>query len=111
MRQAPFFGWIHDLSAPDTTNLFTAFGLIPWSPPGFLHIGILAIIFGLSMWVQQKLNPAPTDPVQAKMMAFLPLIFTYTMASFPSGLLIYWTWSNLLSLGQQAFFNKTHPRG
>jgi YidC/Oxa1 family membrane protein insertase len=111
MRQAPFFGWIHDLSLPDTTNLFTAFGLIPWTPPGFLHIGILAIIFGCSMFIQQKLNPAPTDPVQAKMMAFLPLIFTYTMASFPSGMLIYWTWSNLLSIGQQAFFNKTHPRG
>jgi len=111
MRQAPFFGWIHDLSIPDTTNLFNAFGLIPWDPPSFLHIGILPIIFGLSMWIQQKLNPAPPDPVQAKMMSFLPLIFTYTMANFPSGLIIYWTWSNILSIGQQAFFNKTHPRG
>jgi YidC/Oxa1 family membrane protein insertase len=111
MRQAPFFGWIHDLSLPDTTNLFTAFGLIPWTTPSFLHIGILPIIFGASMFMQQKLNPAPTDPVQAKMMQFLPLIFTYTMANFPSGLIIYWTWSNMLSIGQQAFFNKTHPRG
>ena len=111
MRQAPFFGWIRDLSLPDTTNLFNAFGLIPFTPPSFLHIGILPIIFGLSMWMQQRLNPAPTDPVQAKMMSFLPLIFTYTMSNFPSGLIIYWTWSNLLSIGQQAFFNKTHPRG
>jgi len=112
MRQAPFFGWIHDLSVPDSTTLFNLFGLIPWTPPNvsFLHIGVLPIVFGLSMFIQQKLNPQPADPVQAKMMAFLPLIFTFTMAGFPSGLIIYWTWSNILSIGQQWVFNKTHAK-
>ena len=110
MRQAPFFGWIHDLSVPDTTNLFTLFGLIPWTPPTVLHLGVLPIIFGCSMFLQQKMNPAPPDPVQAKMMSFLPLVFTYVMASYPSGLLIYWTWSNLLSIGQQWLISKRHKK-
>ena len=110
MRQAPFFGWIHDLSVPDTTNLFNLFGLIPWTPPTVLHLGILPIIFGCSMFLQQKMNPAPPDPVQAKMMSFLPLVFTYVMASYPSGLLIYWTWSNLLSIGQQWLISKRHKK-
>ncbi len=110
MRQAPFFGWIHDLSVPDPTTLFNAFGLIPWDPPHFLHIGILPIIFGASMFLQQKMNPQPPDPVQAKMMSFLPLVFTFTMAGFPAGLIIYWTWSNILSIGQQWLISKRHAK-
>ncbi|HVI52413.1 MAG TPA: membrane protein insertase YidC [Candidatus Sulfotelmatobacter sp.] len=101
MRQAPFYGWIHDLSVPDPTNLFTLFGLIPWVPPEMLHIGIWPLIMGVTMWAQQKLNPQPTDPVQAKMFTFLPLIFTYMLARFPAGLVIYWAWSNSLSILQQ----------
>ena len=101
MRQAPFYGWIHDLSVPDPTNLFNLFGLIPWTPPEMLHIGIWPLIMGVTMWAQQKLNPQPTDPVQAKMFTFLPLIFTYMLAKFPAGLVIYWAWSNTLSIVQQ----------
>lgn len=110
MRQAPFFGWINDLSAPDPTTLFNLFGLIPWDPPHFLHIGVLPVIFGCSMFLQQKMTPAPPDPVQAKMMSFLPLVFTYIMAGYPSGLLIYWTWSNILSIGQQWLISKRHAK-
>jgi len=110
MRQAPFFGWIHDLSAPDPTTLFNLFGVIPWDPPHFLHIGIWALIMGGTMFVQQKLNPQPPDPVQAKMMAFMPLIFTFTMAGFPVGLVIYWSWSNLLSIAQQWVIMKRHAQ-
>jgi len=101
MRQAPFYGWIHDLSSPDPTSLFNLFGLIPWTPPEMLHIGIWPLIMGVTMWAQQKLNPQPTDPVQAKMFTFLPLIFTYMLAKFPAGLVIYWAWSNSLSIVQQ----------
>ena len=101
MRQAPFFGWIKDLSVPDPTTLFNLFGLIPWTPPMFLHIGVWPLIMGVTMWLQQKLNPQPTDPTQAKMFTFLPLIFTFMLASFPAGLVIYWAWSNVLSIGQQ----------
>ena len=101
MRHAPFYGWIHDLSAQDTTNIFTLLGLIPWDPPSMLHLGIWPIIMGVTMFLQQKLNPQPTDPVQAKMMQFLPLIFTFMLANFASGLVIYWAWSNSLSILQQ----------
>lgn len=101
MRQAPFYGWIHDLSAPDPTTLFNLFGLIPWTPPHFLHIGVWPLIMGVTMFLQQKLNPQPTDPVQAKMFTFLPLVFTFMLANFPAGLVIYWAWSNILSIGQQ----------
>lgn len=101
MRQAPFYGWIQDLSAPDPTSLFNAFGLIPWDPPSFLMIGAWPLLMGASMFVQQKLNPAPTDPIQAKMFMFLPLMFTFMLASFPAGLVIYWTWNNLLTIAQQ----------
>ncbi|OAN55188.1 membrane protein insertase YidC [Paramagnetospirillum marisnigri] len=101
MRHAPFYGWINDLSAQDPTNLFTLFGLIPWSPPSLFHLGIWPIIMGVTMYLQQKLNPQPTDPVQAKMMQFLPLIFTFMLANFASGLVIYWAWSNALSILQQ----------
>jgi YidC/Oxa1 family membrane protein insertase len=110
MRHAPFFGWIHDLSAPDPTTIFNLFGLVPWNPPGFLHIGIWALIMGGTMFLQQKLSPQPTDPVQAKMMSLMPVIFTFTMAGFPVGLLIYWSWSNVLSIAQQWVMLKRHGR-
>ncbi len=101
MRHAPFYGWIQDLSAPDPTSLFTLFGLIPWSPPEFLMIGIWPIIMGATMYLQQKLNPAPADPMQAKIFMFLPFIFTFMLAQFPAGLVIYWAWNNTLSIAQQ----------
>ena len=101
MRHQPFFGWIKDLSAQDPTSLFNLFGLIPWDPPGFLVIGIWPILMGASMWVQQKLNPAPADPVQAKIFAFFPLFLTIILASFPSGLVVYWTINNILTIAQQ----------
>ena len=101
MRHAPFYGWIDDLSAKDPTNLFTLFGLIPWAPPDFLSIGIWPIIMGVTMFLQQKLNPQPADPVQAKIFMFLPLFFTFLLATFPAGLVIYWAWNNLLSILQQ----------
>ena len=101
MRHQPFFGWIKDLSAQDPTSLFNFFGLIPWDPPSFLMIGIWPILMGLSMWVQQKLNPAPTDPIQAKIFAFFPIMLTIILASFPSGLVVYWTVNNILTIAQQ----------
>jgi YidC/Oxa1 family membrane protein insertase len=101
MRQAPFYGWIQDLSAPDTTSLFNLFGLISWSPPQFLMIGVLPIAMSFTMFLQQRLQPAPSDPTQAMVMKLLPLFLLFMFSQFPSGLLIYWTWSNLLSLVQQ----------
>ncbi len=101
MRHQPFFGWIKDLSAQDPTTLFNLFGLIPWDPPGFMIIGIWPILMGVSMWVQQKLNPAPADPIQAKIFAFFPLFLTIILASFPSGLVVYWTINNILTIAQQ----------
>ncbi|MEE9196376.1 MAG: membrane protein insertase YidC, partial [Alphaproteobacteria bacterium] len=105
MRHAPFFWWIQDLSSPDPTNFVNLFGLLPFSPegfvPDFLLIGIWPLVMGISMFLQQKLNPTPPDPVQAKVFMFLPLIFTFMLARFPSGLVIYWTWNNILSIGQQ----------
>lgn len=106
LRHAPFFGWIQDLSAPDPTNIFNLFGLLPFTPPSFLHIGVLPILMGLTMWAQQKLNPAPPDPTQAKIMGFFPLIFTFVLAPFASGLVLYWTLSNFLSIIQQAIIMK-----
>ncbi len=107
MRQAPFFGWIKDLSQPDPTNIFTLFGLVHWDPMAlpmighFLNIGIWPLIMGVSMFIQMKMNPEPTDPVQKQMFAWMPVIFTFMLGSFPSGLVIYWTWNNLLSVAQQ----------
>jgi YidC/Oxa1 family membrane protein insertase len=101
MRHTPFFGWIKDLSSPDPTTLFNLFGLIPWTPPHFLMIGAWPLLMGCSMFLQQRLNPQPPDPTQAKIMMMLPLIFTFILAPFPAGLVIYWTWSNLLSITQQ----------
>ena len=101
MRHAPFYGWIHDLSAPDPSTLFNLFGLIPWTPPHFLMLGVWPIIMGITMFVQMKMNPEPPDPVQKMMFAWMPLVFTFMLASFPAGLVIYWSWNNLLSVLQQ----------
>lgn len=101
MRHAPFYGWIKDLSAPDPTSIFNLFGLIPWDPPHFLMIGIWPLIMGFTMFVQMQLNPAPPDPVQAKIFKWMPLFFTFLLASFPAGLVIYWAWNNTLSVIQQ----------
>ena len=107
-RHAPFYGWIHDLSAPDPTSLVNLFGLLPFDPHAvlpsflsFLSIGIWPILMGFTQWLQTKMNPAPADPVQAKMFAYMPLIFTFMFATFPAGLVIYYTWNNLLSVAQQ----------
>ncbi len=101
MRHAPFFGWIQDLSVRDPTSLFNLFGLIPFTPPDFLMIGVWPLLMGITMFLQQKLNPAPTDPIQQKIFAALPFVFTFMLASFPAGLVIYWAWNNLLSIAQQ----------
>ena len=101
MRQAPFFGWIRDLSAPDPTSVFNLFGLIPFTPPHILMIGAWPLIMGVTMFLQMKMNPTPPDPVQATMFTWMPVIFTYTLSAFPSGLVIYWSWNNLLTVLQQ----------
>jgi len=113
MRHAPFYGWIHDLSAQDPTSIFNLFGLIPYNPhavlPSFLtyfSIGVWPILYGITQWVQTKLNPPPPDPVQAKMFAFMPVIFTFMFATFPAGLVIYYAWNNLLSVIQQWYIMK-----
>ena len=103
MRQMPFFGWIHDLSERDPTSLFNLFGLLPYDVPSFLVIGAWPVAMGVSMWIQQKLNPAPTDAMQAKIFAFFPLFLTVILAPFPSGLVIYWTVNNILTMAQQVF--------
>jgi YidC/Oxa1 family membrane protein insertase len=114
MRHAPFFGWIHDLSAPDPTNIFNLFGLIPFDPTTvpvvghFLHVGLWGVIMGITMWAQMKLNPAPPDPTQAMIFNWMPLIFTFMLASFPAGLVIYWAWNNSLSVAQQSIIMRKH---
>jgi YidC/Oxa1 family membrane protein insertase len=114
MRHAPFFGWIHDLSAPDPTNVFTLFGLIPFDPTvvpmvgHFLHLGAWPLIMGVTMWAQMKLNPAPPDPTQKMIFAWMPVIFTFMLASFPAGLVIYWAWNNSLSVLQQSVIMRKH---
>jgi YidC/Oxa1 family membrane protein insertase len=114
MRHAPFFGWIQDLAAPDPTNIFTLFGLIPWDPTvlplvgSFLHLGIWPVIMGITMWVQMKLNPPPPDPTQAMIFGFMPIIFTFMLGTFPAGLVIYWAWNNTLSVTQQYVIMKRH---
>ncbi|HMG77556.1 MAG TPA: membrane protein insertase YidC [Xanthobacteraceae bacterium] len=108
MRHAPFFGWIHDLSAQDPTNIFTLGGLIPFDPTiiplfgSYLHLGFWPALMGVTMWVQMKLNPAPPDPTQQMIFNWMPLIFTFMLASFPAGLVIYWAWNNSLSVLQQS---------
>ena len=112
MRHAPFYGWIKDLSAQDPTNLFNLFGLIPFDPTTlpvlgpYLHLGVWPIVMGITMWVQMKLNPAPPDPTQKMIFDWMPLIFTFMLASFPAGLVIYWAWNNLLSVIQQSIIMK-----
>ena len=104
MRHAPFIGWIHDLSAPDPLGLLTLFGFVDWSVPGIPHlfnIGIWPILMGISMFLQQKLNPAPVDKMQAKIFMFLPIVFTFVLGGFAAGLVIYWTTNNVLSMAQQ----------
>ena len=101
MRHAPFFGWIQDLSAKDPTTIFNLFGLIPWDPPSFMIIGVWPILMGLTMWIQQKLNPAPPDPIQARIFMFFPFFITILLSQFAAGLVIYWTTNNLLSIIQQ----------
>ena len=114
MRHAPFFGWIQDLAAPDPTNIFTLFGLIPWNPTtlpligSFLHLGIWPVIMGITMWVQMKLNPPPPDPTQAMIFNWMPIIFTFMLGAFPAGLVIYWAWNNTLSVTQQWVIMKRH---
>ena len=105
MRHAPFYGWIHDLSAADPTSVFNLFGLAPWGPPE-MHLlghtlGAWPLIMGVTMFLQQKMNPQPPDPVQAKIFLLMPIFFTFLLASFPAGLVIYWSWNNLLSVAQQ----------
>ena len=112
MRHAPFFGWIKDLSAPDPTNLFNLFGLLAFDPTHlpvlgyYLHLGIWPIIMGITMWFQMKLNPTPPDPTQKMIFDWMPLIFTFMLAGFPAGLVIYWAWNNLLSVLQQSYIMK-----
>ncbi|MDB5538208.1 MAG: yidC [Devosia sp.] len=114
MRHAPFFGWIQDLAAPDPTNIFTLFGLVPWDPTflpiigGYLHLGVWPVIMGITMWVQMKLNPPPPDPTQAMIFGLMPIIFTFMLGTFPAGLVIYWAWNNTLSVTQQWFIMKRH---
>jgi YidC/Oxa1 family membrane protein insertase len=112
MRHAPFFGWIKDLSAPDPTNVFNLFGLLPFDPTHiaifgpYLALGVWPLLMGVSMWLQMKMNPEPADEIQKTMFAWMPVIFTFTMGGFASGLLIYWTWNNLLSIVQQGVIMK-----
>src|SRR5205085_8759421 len=107
MRHAPFYGWIKDLSAPDPTNIFNLFGLIPFDPTvlpmlgPYLHLGVWPIIMGITMWVQMKMNPAPPDPTQKMIFDWMPLFFTFMLGSFAAGLVIYWAWNNTLSVLQQ----------
>ncbi len=114
MRHAPFFGWIHDLSAPDPTNVFKLFGLIPFDPTivpvvgHFLHLGLWPLIMGVTMWAQMKLNPSPPDPTQKMIFDWMPVIFTFMLASFPAGLVIYWAWNNSLSVAQQSIIMRKH---
>ena len=106
MRHAPFYGWIQDLAAKDPTTIFNLFGLIPWDPPSFMIIGIWPVLMGLTMYIQQKLNPAPPDPIQARIFMFFPLFITILLAQIAAGLVIYWTTNNVLSIIQQWIINK-----
>ena len=108
MRHQPFFGWIYDLSAPDPTSLFNLFGLLPYDVPSFLLVGIWPVIMGITMFVQMQMNPPPPDPIQARMFQILPIFFTFILAGFPAGLVIYWAWNNFLSLLQQGYIMRRH---
>jgi len=106
MRHAPFFGWIRDLAAPDPTSLFNLFGLLPFAVPEYLHIGVWPLLMGVTMFLQMRMNPTPPDPTQAMIFTWMPVIFTFMLASFPVGLVIYWAWNNLLSIIQQGMIMK-----
>ena len=110
MRQAPFYGWIKDMSVPDPTTVFNGFGALPFDLPAFLHIGVWPILMGLSMLLQQRLSPQPPDKTQARMFMIMPVVFTYMLAQMPAGLVIYWTWSNLLGIAQQWFIMSRDAR-
>ena len=106
MRHAPFFGWIRDLSAPDPTSIFNLFGLLPYDVPSFLLIGVWPIVMGITMFLQMRMNPTPPDPTQAMIFNWMPVVFTFMLATFPAGLVIYWAWNNLLSIIQQGVIMK-----
>ncbi|MCO5156397.1 MAG: membrane protein insertase YidC [Aquamicrobium sp.] len=106
MRHAPFFGWIRDLSAPDPTSIFNLFGLLPYDVPAFLMIGIWPLIMGVTMFLQMRMNPTPPDPTQAMIFNWMPVVFTFMLAAFPAGLVIYWAWNNTLSIIQQGYIMK-----
>ena len=108
MRHAPFFGWVRDLSAPDPTTIFNLFGLIPWTPPQLLQLGIWPLIMGFTMFVQMRMNPTPPDKTQAMIFNWMPVIFTFMLGSFPAGLVIYWAWNNTLSVLQQGVIMRRH---
>ncbi len=108
MRHAPFFGWIQDLSAPDPTSFINLFGLLPFAAPTFLHLGVWPLIMGVTMFLQMRMNPTPPDPTQAMIFNWMPLVFTFMLASFPAGLVIYWAWNNTLSVIQQAVIMRRH---
>ena len=109
MRHQPFLGWIHDLSAPDPTNLFNLFGLLPYQVPAaipYLHLGVWPMVMGVTMWMQMKLNPPPPDPMQARMFSIMPIVFTFMLGTMPAGLVIYWCWNNSLTILQQSTIMK-----
>jgi len=110
MRHQPFALWIHDLSAPDPLHILNLFGLLPFNPPGFLAIGVLALLLGFTMWLQFKLNPAAPDPVQQQVFALMPWMMMFIMAPFAAGLLIYWITSNILTIAQQKYLYARHPQ-
>ena len=109
MRHQPFIGWIHDLSAPDPLKILNLFGALPWDPPGFLGIGIMAVILGVTMWLQFKLNPAALDPMQQQIFMIMPWMMMFVMAPFAAGLLLYWITSNILTVAQQKYLYSRHP--
>ena len=108
MRHAPFFGWIKDLSAADPSNLFTGFSMINWTPPSFLHLGLLPMLYCITMIVQTRQQPKPADPVQAKMMTYMPFMMLIFFDKMASGFVLYWTWSNIISIIQQRFISDRH---
>jgi YidC/Oxa1 family membrane protein insertase len=114
LRHAPWIGWIHDLSAPDPTSILNLFGLLPYSTPTpdsflfILSLGVLPILLGISMWLQQKLNPAPTDPMQAQIFAWMPWVFMFMLGTFASGLIIYWIANNTITFTQQYLIMRSH---
>ncbi|MFN6977883.1 MAG: membrane protein insertase YidC, partial [Gemmobacter sp.] len=114
LRHAPFYGWLNDLSAPDPSSIFNLFGLLPWAAPAqgsilaLLFIGVLPILLGVTMWLQQKLNPAPTDPTQQAIFAWMPWIFMFMLGSFASGLVLYWISNNVITFAQQYIIMRSH---